>query len=32
MRPVLVLVREAARLYLRSAGADDVLVFGVCGG
>jgi hypothetical protein len=32
MRLVLVLVREAARLYLRAAGVDDVLVFGVRGG
>lgn len=32
MRPVLVLVREAAHLYLRAAGVDDVLIFGVCGG
>ena len=32
MRPVLVLVRKAARLYLRAAGVDDALIFGGCGG
>ena len=32
MRPVLVLVREAAHLCLRAAGVDDVLVFGVRSG
>ena len=32
MRLVLVLVRESARLYLRAASVNNVLVFGVRGG
>ena len=32
MRLVLVLVREVARLYLRTASINNVLVFGVRGG